>query len=159
MPRKDILEGKTQRIKTGCGWLYVTLNYQDGKPFETFVSMGKSGGCANSQAQALGLLASLCLRNGIEPGLLIRQLKGISCHIPVNGTLSCADGFAKLIEKIMNIQSPVGISVEDECPAGESWGKVYHPPYSGVVNREIVSYSPAFHYDYIQGDKCPAAIK
>lgn len=104
-PRKrpDVLQGVTRLMKTGCGNLYVTINKdKKNKPFEVFTNIGKAGGCAASQAEAIGRLISLALRSGIEPQEIVKQLKGISCHAPVwsgNGKItSCADAIAKAIE-------------------------------------------------------------
>jgi len=61
-----------------------------------------SGGCAASQTEAIGRLASLALRSGIPWFLIVKQLKGISCDRPwglgKNRILSCADAVAKAIE-------------------------------------------------------------
>jgi len=104
-PRKrpEVLKGVTRLMKTGCGNLYVTINKdKDDKPFEVFTNIGKAGGCAASQAEAIGRLISLALRSGIEPQEIVKQLKGISCHSPVwasNGKItSCSDAIAKAIE-------------------------------------------------------------
>ena len=104
-PRKrpEVLKGITRLMKTGCGNLYVTINKdKDEKPFEVFTNIGKAGGCAASQAEAIGRLISLALRSGIEPQEIVKQLKGISCHSPVwasNGKItSCSDAIAKAIE-------------------------------------------------------------
>lgn len=104
-PRKrpEALQGITRLMKTGCGNLYVTINKdKEGKPFEVFTNIGKAGGCAASQAEAIGRLISLALRSGIEPQEIVKQLKGISCHAPVwsgNGKItSCSDAIAKAIE-------------------------------------------------------------
>ncbi|MBP2673674.1 MAG: ribonucleoside-diphosphate reductase, partial [Deltaproteobacteria bacterium] len=61
------------------------------------------GGCAASQSEAIGRLVSLALRSGVQPEMIIKQLKGISCHLPTwvgNGgkILSCADAVSKAIE-------------------------------------------------------------
>lgn len=104
-PRKrpEVLKGVTRLMKTGCGNLYVTINKdQEEKLFEVFTNIGKAGGCAASQAEAIGRLISLALRSGIEPEEIVKQLKGISCHAPVwsgNGKItSCSDAIAKAIE-------------------------------------------------------------
>ncbi len=101
--RKDVIHGSTRKIRTGCGNLYVTVNEdEDGRLFEIFNQIGKAGGCAASQSEAIGRLVSLAFRSGIEPGEVVRQLKGISCHAPVwyreGKILSCADAVAKAIE-------------------------------------------------------------
>jgi|Deesub1362A_J573_1020465.scaffolds.fasta_scaffold00171_48 ribonucleoside-diphosphate reductase alpha chain len=105
-PRKrpEVIKGTTRRMKTGCGNLYVTINEdEDGNLFELFTHMGKAGGCAASQAEAIGRLVSLALRSNIAPPEIVKQLRGISCHNPEwtnNGKiLSCSDAIAKAIEK------------------------------------------------------------
>jgi ribonucleoside-diphosphate reductase alpha chain len=100
--RKDVIHGSTRKIRTGCGNLYVTINEdEDGHLFEIFNQIGKAGGCAASQSEAIGRLVSLAFRSGVEPEDVIRQLKGISCHTPVwyreGKILSCADAVAKAI--------------------------------------------------------------
>ena len=103
-PRPKDLIGRTIEMMTGCGKLYVTINYdKDGNPFEVFTSMGKAGGCAQSQCEGMGRLISMVLRSGGKPETIIRQLKGISCHMKhgfgPNQILSCADAVAKAIER------------------------------------------------------------
>ena len=101
--RDDMIHGSTRKICTGCGNLYVTVNEDgEGKVFEIFNQIGKAGGCVASQSEAIGRLVSLAFRSGVEPEDVIKQLKGISCHIPVwhqaGKVLSCADAIAKSIE-------------------------------------------------------------
>ncbi|PKL48961.1 MAG: ribonucleoside-diphosphate reductase, adenosylcobalamin-dependent [Nitrospira bacterium HGW-Nitrospira-1] len=96
--------GKTRRMKTGCGTIYITVNEDEhGSLFEVFTHMGKAGGCASSQAEAIGRLVSLALRSNIEPDAIISQLKGITCHQQIwsNGgkITSCSDAIAKALEK------------------------------------------------------------
>jgi ribonucleoside-diphosphate reductase alpha chain len=102
-PRPDTLLGVTKEMKTSCGKLYVTINRDRHGIFEIFNQMGKAGGCAASQSEAIGRLVSLALRSGVQPDQIVKQLKGISCHLPAwvgNGDkiLSCADAVSKAIE-------------------------------------------------------------
>jgi ribonucleoside-diphosphate reductase alpha chain len=102
-PRPDVTCGVTRSIMTGCGKMYVTVNEDEqGVPFELFNSIGKAGGCASAQSEAIGRLVSLALRSGVNPEIIVKQLKGISCHLPVwqNGLriLSCADAIGKALE-------------------------------------------------------------
>ncbi len=102
-PRPDVMEGATRKMETSCGSLYVTVNWDEsGRPFEVFTSMGKAGGCASSQSEAIGRLVSLALRSGIDPQQVVRQLRGISCHLPRgigrNKISSCADAVAQALE-------------------------------------------------------------
>ena len=124
--RRDVIHGSTWKIRTGCGNIYVTVNEdEDGHLFEIFNQIGKAGGCAASQSEALGRLVSLAFRSNIEPEDIIRQLKGISCHMPVwhqNGkVLSCSDAVAKAIEwHIQKMRTQRGSAIEKEMPP-------YHP--------------------------------
>jgi ribonucleoside-diphosphate reductase alpha chain len=102
--RPQVTVGHTVRMNTGCGHLYVTINESDdGKPFELFNHMGKAGGCAASQNEAIGRLISYALRCGARLEPLIKQLKGISCHRPAWGedgkVSSCSDAIGKALEK------------------------------------------------------------
>ena len=108
-PRKrpDIIKGVTVKTVTGCGPMYVTINYdENGNPFEIFNSIGKSGGCAQSQTESTGRMVSLALRSGIGAEEIINQLKGIRCNIPYgfggNIIYSCADAIGKALEKSLN---------------------------------------------------------
>ncbi len=102
-PRPRVTKGVTIETKTGCGSLYVTINEDEYGIAEVFVQLGKSGGCAASQTEAIGRLLSVALRSWVDPQALIRQLKGIRCPSVGfdNGEIitSCADGVAKVLEK------------------------------------------------------------
>jgi ribonucleoside-diphosphate reductase alpha chain len=95
------LKGWTYRMQTGCGPLYVTINEDDDGLFELFTTMGKAGGCAASQSEAIGRMVSLAWRSGVQPEQVIKQLLDISCHshagFGANKILSCADAVAKAI--------------------------------------------------------------
>ena len=102
-PRPRVTVGRTIETKTGCGSLYVTINEDNEGIAEVFVQLGKSGGCAASQTEAIGRLLSVALRSWVNPEVLVKQLKGIRC--PSIGfdsgevITSCADGVAKVLEK------------------------------------------------------------
>ena len=72
--------GITERVRTGHGNMYVTVNLDDvGNPFEVFGTMGKAGGCDAALLEAVSRLVSLALRAGIDTGEVTRQLRGITC--------------------------------------------------------------------------------
>jgi ribonucleoside-diphosphate reductase alpha chain len=141
IPRKrpEVIKGTTRLMKTGCGHLYITINEDEsGNLFELFTHMGKAGGCAASQAEAIGRLVSLAFRSNIEPDEVTKQLKGISCHSPTwasGGKISsCSDAISKAIERYTQIshkKNGNGSGVKDKtlfivgaCP--ECGGVVEH---------------------------------
>lgn len=105
--RPDCLNGSTYCKNTGCGKIYVTMNEGvNGNLIEVFASMGKAGGCAASQIEAIGRLLSISLRNGVEPASLMKQLSGIQCHqslviCSTEKTLSCADAIGSCFREYM----------------------------------------------------------
>ncbi len=118
-PRKrpHITNGITQKIETGCGHLYVTTNSDEIGACEVFTQMGKVGGCASAQLEAIGRLVSLCLRSNVKIDSIIRQLKGIRCPSPMwhKGEMitSCSDGIAKSLESFLKIDNGRQISNEE----------------------------------------------
>ncbi|TBV81863.1 MAG: vitamin B12-dependent ribonucleotide reductase [Desulfobulbaceae bacterium] len=102
--RPAMLAGSTYQMSTGCGPMYVTINQdEEYRLFELFNTVGKAGGCAASQCEAIGRLVSLAWRSGLPPEPMIKQLIGISCHKPTgfgeNKVTSCADAIAQAIHK------------------------------------------------------------
>jgi ribonucleoside-diphosphate reductase alpha chain len=104
-PRKraKVTHGSTEKITTGCGSLYVTVNSDDKGSCEVFSTLGKAGGCASAQLEATCRLISLALRAGVDVEAVVRQLKGIRCPSIAwedgKSVLSCADAIASVLEK------------------------------------------------------------
>jgi ribonucleoside-diphosphate reductase alpha chain len=134
-PRPPVILGTTTKIATGCGNLYITINEDaDGQPFEVFMHMGKAGGCAMSQLEAIGRLVSLGLRSGIEVGSIVEQLRGIRCPSPSwekgGRIFSCSDAIARAIEQraqeAKNKKSP-----NDTVSTSETTTETSQPDASG----------------------------
>jgi len=98
--------GQTFKFRTGCGTLFVTVNHDGHGVCEVFANLGKAGGCP-AQSEATCRAVSTSLRSGVDPNVLIGQLKGIRClsasvarkdrkDIKV---LSCPDAIARAIEE------------------------------------------------------------
>lgn len=103
--RPEITHGITQRLETGCGHMYVTINTDNLGACEVFVQMGKVGGCASAQLEAIARLSSLALRSNIRLEAIIRQLKGIRCQSPMwhKGQMitSCGDAVGRALENFL----------------------------------------------------------
>ncbi|MFH1701085.1 MAG: vitamin B12-dependent ribonucleotide reductase [Candidatus Zixiibacteriota bacterium] len=101
--RPEDLQGITTKIKTGYGNLYVTVNTLNGKPFEVFAQIGKSGYSTMADTEAICRMISLGLRSGIPVDRIVKQLKGIGGASPVfgNGGLisSIPDAIAIVLHK------------------------------------------------------------
>jgi ribonucleoside-diphosphate reductase alpha chain len=101
--RPTTLSGITDKIKTGYGNLYVTINTLDGNPFEVFAQIGKSGYSTMADTEAICRLISLALRSGIAVDKIIEQLYGIggASQVFQEGGLimSIPDAIAKVLNK------------------------------------------------------------
>ncbi|MEA5114305.1 MAG: vitamin B12-dependent ribonucleotide reductase [Geobacteraceae bacterium] len=132
--RPKALQGWTYQMQTGCGPLYITVNEDKAGLFELFTTMGKAGGCAASQCEAIGRMVSLAWRSGVQARQVIKQLMGISCHLPSgfgdNRVLSCADAVAKAIQAHMSAK---GYDTGLEAQAPERGAC---PECGGIVEHE-----------------------
>jgi ribonucleoside-diphosphate reductase alpha chain len=121
--RPRALTGTTYQMETGCGPLYITINQDENGLFELFTTMGKAGGCAASQCEAIGRLVSLAWRSSVQARQVVKQLIGITCHKPAgfgnNKITSCADAVAKAIELHMLNEEDIPtkfVSNSGACP-------------------------------------------
>jgi hypothetical protein len=111
--RPAVLRGRTVQSNVGCGPLYITLNEDaNGRPFEVFFKLGKSGSCQQSYLEALGVAMSVGLRYGADPQKFIDKFEGMRCPNPkmrnAEGptTLSCADGISQGLAKALALALP-----------------------------------------------------
>jgi ribonucleoside-diphosphate reductase alpha chain len=152
-PRPMVTAGRTEKIQTGCGNLYVTVNWDEKGMCEVFTQMGKSGGCAASQSEALSRMISVSLRAGVDPEAITRHLRGIRCPSPSwaegGKVLSCADAVGIVMEHAASFMesgvAPTGVTKSDDgldylsgaCP--ECGGAVEHE--SGCMVCRACGYS------------------
>lgn len=110
-PRPDMVTGVTERVKIGCGNLYITVNYDEKGICEIFTNTGKAGGCP-SQSEATARLASVALRSGIDVNTIVDQLRGIRCPSTIRQhglkCTSCPDAMARVIEQEYEKQVALG---------------------------------------------------
>jgi ribonucleoside-diphosphate reductase alpha chain len=116
--RPSVMNGRTYRVKTGYGNIYVTINNDErGEPFEVFATIGKSGGFFQEQSEGICRLVSLGLRSGLKVGEIIDNLKGIRGPMPTvsdRGTiLSLPDAIGKILEEHVHQNDPslIGSSI------------------------------------------------
>ncbi len=106
--RPEITKGITQKIKIGCGNLYVTVNYDSSGICEVFTNVGRAGGCP-SQSEATSRLVSMSLRSGVEVESIIEQLRGIRCHSTLRQkglkVLSCPDAIGRVLERVVELRN------------------------------------------------------
>jgi ribonucleoside-diphosphate reductase alpha chain len=102
--RPGKLRGTTIRKETPLGTMFVNITEDDkGQPFEVFLTLGKAGGSAMADAEAMGRLISLALRSGIPLMEIHKQLRGISSDRAVGLGPS----------KVLSVPDAIGIALEE----------------------------------------------
>ena len=114
--RPPVLGGITVKVITGCGNMYIQLNWYQGRLFEIFATLGHGGGCATCEMEALTRSITLGLKKGIPVVDYIRQLRGIRCPTPVpfpkeDAVFSCPDAIAKTLAKYGSLDVDVIIGL------------------------------------------------
>ena len=135
--RPGILKGHTVKMQSPLGDLYVTINEDEsGRAFEVFCTLGKAGGAAMADSEAIGRLASLALRSGIPITAVRDQLRGISCDRAVgvgpHKVLSAPDAIAQAIDRYLEERE----GVQEELPIGIRPGEASTRPASGGGSAE-----------------------
>jgi ribonucleoside-diphosphate reductase alpha chain len=101
--RPDTLRGTTSRMETPLGTMFVNITEDDrGQPFEVFINLGKAGGAAMADVEAIGRLISLALRSGISIQAIHRQLRGIASDRAI--------GLGPT--KVLSVPDAIGIALE-----------------------------------------------
>jgi len=134
-PRPESAIGVTHRLDSGCGKIYLTVNYQpdSGEILETFITTGSDGGCL-VYTEATSRLISLAIRGGISVREIIGQLNSThSCPSymiakgkgkNVSAGRSCASAIAnKLTEVIKQINGHSLDKKEDNAIICEECGQ------------------------------------
>lgn len=123
-PRPEITTGFTEKVKIGCGNLYITVNYDENGICEVFTNTGRAGGCP-SQSEATSRLVSIALRAGMDEKAIVEQLKGIRCPSTIRQkglkVLSCPDAIGRLIEKVSNHRNGNGTVHATIAPTGPKY--------------------------------------
>ena len=116
--------GITRRMRTGEGQLYITINQDDNGLCEVFTTIGKAGGNAAAQSEAISRLISLALRSGIDPNAIVKQLKGISGPNPTweDGRLilSTPDAIGKALDDYLREDNNSGQALDNNPESKKS---------------------------------------
>jgi ribonucleoside-diphosphate reductase alpha chain len=121
-PRKrpKVTRGVTEMVNTGCGHIYVTINFDSQGISEVFSILGKAGGCAAAQLEAISRLTSLALRSGIAIESIVKHLRGIRCPSIAweqgHAILSCADAIASVLEKYIREKTTTNPNTPSQNP-------------------------------------------
>ncbi|OFW61933.1 MAG: hypothetical protein A2133_06940 [Actinobacteria bacterium RBG_16_64_13] len=138
--RSPVLRGETREKVTGCGSLYVTVNEDDFGPREIFANMGKAGGCASASTEAIGRLMSLAFRYGVPPDKIVKQLRGIRCHVPLgfgpNQILSCPDAIGKALADKYFLSGGDGGKVVGQLEMPIQYAQGACPDCGGAIEHE-----------------------
>jgi len=139
--RPSMLRGRTVKMNSPLGDLYVTINEDEsGRPFEVFCTLGKAGGAAMADAEAIGRLLSLSLRSGIPITALRDQLRGISCDRAVGigptKVRSAPDAIGQAIERYIEEREGIQEALPLAPPVLASGATLTQPEATGNTRQE-----------------------
>jgi len=111
--RPKRIDGHIEKVKVGCGTLFLTVGINKGKISEIFLNGSKLGGCRANQ-EGLGRLLSLACRHEIPIEEIIDQMQLIICPACTRAKAklndpekikefptSCPDAVAKALTSIL----------------------------------------------------------
>lgn len=103
--RPKRIDGSIEKVKVGCGTLFITVGFDKGKISEIFLNGSKLGGCRANQ-ECIGRVLSLAFRHEIPIEEVIDQIEMIVCP-------ACTRAKAKLTdpEKIKEFPTSCGDAV------------------------------------------------
>jgi len=151
-PRPTTTIGVTEKIKIGCGNLYVSVNADEEGICEVFTNTGRAGGCS-SQSEATARLISIALRSGLSVDTITEQIKGIRCPACMRRegvkATSCPDAIASVIKKYFEVGinvSKVQASMQESVGMAERSsvvGRVRAPIEKVAEKRALAGVAPA----------------
>lgn len=155
-PRPSVTYGNTEKVKIGCGNLYITVNSDEQGICEVFTNLGRAGGCP-SQSEATSRLISMALRSGIDVRAIVEQLKGIRCHSTLRQmannkeikVLSCPDAIGRAIERSIGLVNGNGSNHE----SNHAYIKRYGDADEMAISKDETSLNT--NKEYVKDGACP----
>ncbi len=151
--RPEVTMGVTEKVKIGCGNLYITVNSDENGICEVFTNLGRAGGCP-SQSEATSRLISIALRAGVDIGEIIEQLRGIRCHSTLRQkglkVLSCPDAIGRALERYMNTKvdnkdiktmEELAMEIEERGNCINNCSLCATPCHAVTVEEDSISYN------------------
>jgi ribonucleoside-diphosphate reductase alpha chain len=133
-PRPPVTIGVTEKVRIGCGNLYVSVNSDEYGLCEVFTTPGRHGGCA-SQSEATSRLISIALRSGVPVEVIVEQLQGIRCPACLRRegitVTSCPDAIGKAIKKYLDAEKQGSLTAETAA------AKLLNGPLSITANPTV----------------------
>jgi ribonucleoside-diphosphate reductase alpha chain len=154
--RPNTLRGMTTRIETPLGTMFVNITEDEkGQPFEVFINLGKAGGAAMADVEAIGRLISLSLRSGIPIKEVHRQLRGIASDRAIglgpNKVMSVPDAIGIALENWMREKQ----GIQQELLKAESSGTQGAPGASvtspATVNAASTAMQAQYEFEKVSG--------
>lgn len=150
--RPEVTMGFTEKVKIGCGNLYITVNSDENGICEVFTNLGRGGGCP-SQSEATSRLISIALRAGVDVSEIIEQLRGIRCHSTLRQkglkVLSCPDAIGRALERYLKLN----VDLKDVKTMDEIASEVEAQASDCISNCSLCVAKPCMNGDDITEDE------
>jgi len=154
--RPNTLRGMTTRIETPLGTMFVNITEDEkGQPFEVFINLGKAGGAAMADVEAIGRLISLSLRSGIPIKEVHRQLRGIASDRAIglgpNKVMSVPDAIGIALENWMREKQGIQqelLKAESSATQGAPGASVTSP---ATVNAASTAMQAQYEFEKVSG--------
>jgi ribonucleoside-diphosphate reductase alpha chain len=151
--RPNTLRGMTTRIETPLGTMFVNITEDEkGQPFEVFINLGKAGGAAMADVEAIGRLISLSLRSGIPIKEVHRQLRGIASDRAIglgpNKVMSVPDAIGIALENWMREKQGIQQELLKAESSGTQGASVTSP---ATVNAASTAMQAQYEFEKVSG--------